>query len=53
MPKCSYCEKDYNLHKGSTLVLNSGEIKHFCSSKCRKNFRMKRRRVRWIEKDKK
>jgi ribosomal protein L24E len=53
MPKCDYCEKEYDLHKGSTLVLNSGVIKHFCSAKCRKNFNMKRRKVNWVRKKKK
>jgi len=53
MPKCSYCEKEHALFKGMTLVLNSGATKRFCSSKCRKNFEMKRRKVRWISKKKK
>lgn len=50
MPKCVYCGKDYDLHKGLTLVLKDGSIKHLCSSKCRKNMLMKRRKVRWISK---
>jgi large subunit ribosomal protein L24e len=53
MTKCSYCGKEYDFHKGLTLVLNSGEIKHFCSSKCRKNMRMGKRKTRWISKKKK
>jgi len=52
MPKCSYCGEKYDLHKGVTLVLNSGEVKHLCSSKCRKNMSLKRRKVRWVEKKK-
>jgi ribosomal protein L24E len=48
MPKCSFCGKDYDLHKGVTLVLKDGAAKHLCSSKCRKNMLMKRRKVRWI-----
>ena len=53
MPKCSYCSKVYDEHKGLTLVMNSGVINHLCSSKCRKNMEMKRRKVRWILKGKK
>jgi len=53
MPKCSYCGKMYDEHKGLSLVLVSGEVKHLCSSKCRKNLEMKRRKVRWISKSKK
>jgi len=53
MLKCSYCGKEYDIHKGVTLVLNGGGIKHLCSAKCRKNMSMKRRKVRWISKSKK
>ena len=52
MPKCVYCGKEYALHKGMTLVMNDGTVNHFCSSKCRKNMRMKRRKVKWISKKK-
>jgi ribosomal protein L24E len=48
MPKCSFCGKDYDIHKGLTYILKDGTIKHLCSSKCRKNMLMKRRKVRWI-----
>ncbi len=51
MPKCSYCGNMYDLHKGVTLVLKDGEVKYLCSSKCRKNRVMKRRKVRWITKN--
>jgi large subunit ribosomal protein L24e len=53
MPKCSYCEEDYGVPKGMTLVKTDGTIVHLCSSKCRKNMLMKRRKVRWISKTKK
>ncbi len=53
MPKCSYCGKEYDLHKGLTLVAKDGNIKHLCSSKCRKNREMKRRKIRWVSKTKK
>ena len=53
MPKCTYCGKMYNPPKGLTLIMKDGTINHFCSSKCRKNKFMKKRKVRWITKTKK
>jgi len=53
MPKCVYCGKDYEFPKGLTLVMKDGKVNHLCSSKCRKNMLMKRRKVRWISKSKK
>jgi ribosomal protein L24E len=53
MPKCVYCKKDYDIHKGLTLVMKDGKVNYLCSSKCRKNMLMKRRKVRWISKTKK
>ena len=53
MPKCVYCGKEYDVPRGLTLVKNDGTINHLCSSKCRKNMLMKRRKVRWISKKKK
>ncbi len=50
MHKCIYCGKDYPEHKGMTLVMNSGKINHLCSAKCRKNLKLKRRKVRWVSK---
>ena len=49
MVKCVFCKKDYDDHKGVTLVKNDGSINHLCSSKCRKNLLMNRRKVRWVE----
>lgn len=49
MFKCSFCKKDYDIHKGLTFILKDGTVKHLCSSKCRKNMFMKRRKVRWIK----
>ncbi len=50
MHKCSYCKREYPINQGLTLVLNNGVIMYLCSSKCRKNWLMKRRKVRWISK---
>ncbi|MCK4647532.1 50S ribosomal protein L24e [Candidatus Pacearchaeota archaeon] len=52
MPKCVYCGKMYEPPKGLTLVSKDGSVKYLCSSKCRKNMLMKRRKVRWIKKSK-
>ena len=49
MTKCFYCSKEYDIPKGLTLVMKDGTIKNLCSSKCRKNMLMKRRKVRWIK----
>jgi ribosomal protein L24E len=48
MPKCSYCKRDYSFPRGLTLIRKDGTVNHLCSSKCRKNMLMKRRKVRWI-----
>jgi len=53
MPKCVYCGKDYEFPKGLTLIGKDGSVNYLCSSKCRKNKKMKRRKVRWISKSKK
>lgn len=53
MPKCVYCGNEYEIPRGLTLVTNDGKINYLCSSKCRKNMLMKRRKVRWISKAKK
>jgi large subunit ribosomal protein L24e len=50
MQKCSYCGKEYDLPRGLTFVKVDGSIRYLCSSKCRKNMRLQRRKVRWIEK---
>jgi large subunit ribosomal protein L24e len=49
MPKCSYCGKQYEFPKGLTLVMKDGTVNYLCSSKCRKNMLMKRRKVLWIK----
>ena len=48
MTKCVYCGKDYDVPRGLTLVMKDGTINHLCSSKCRKNMLLKRRKVNWI-----
>jgi len=53
MTKCVYCGKNYESPRGLTLIMKEGVVNHLCSSKCRKNMFMKRRKVRWISKTKK
>lgn len=53
MPKCVYCGKAYEFPRGITIVTKDGSVKYLCSSKCRKNMAMKRRKVEWIRKAKK
>lgn len=53
MPKCVYCGQTYEFPRGTTLVMNNGNINYLCSSKCRKNMLMKRRKVRWVTKKRK
>lgn len=53
MSKCVYCGKEYFIPRGVSIVKNDGTVDYLCSSKCRKNMLMKRRKVRWISKNKK
>jgi len=50
MPKCVYCGKVYEFPRGLTLVTKDGVVKPLCSSKCKKNMAMKRRKVEWVRK---
>ena len=53
MPKCTFCHSQYEFPRGLTVVRGSdGMIRHFCSSKCRKNFLMGRdnKKVAWVRK---
>jgi large subunit ribosomal protein L24e len=50
MTKCVYCGKNYEIPRGLTLVMKDGSVRYLCSSKCRKNMAMKRRKVEWVRK---
>jgi len=50
MTKCIYCGKNYEIPRGLTLVMKDGTVRYLCSSKCRKNMAMKRRKVEWVRK---
>jgi len=48
MPKCTFCGKNYEIPRGVTVVESkSGNIMYYCSSKCRKNAEMKRKKRKW------
>lgn len=48
MPKCSYCSQDFEFPIGVMVVdSTTGNIKFFCSKKCRKNSEMFRRKKKW------
>lgn len=52
MPKCSFCKQGYEIPRGTTVVQKDGNIKYFCSSKCRKNSEMGRdnKKTKWVRK---
>jgi len=52
MPVCSFCGKKFERGTGKLLVLNTGKMLWFCSSKCEKNMmKLKRdpKAVKWTE----
>ncbi|MBI2046987.1 hypothetical protein HYT26_02390 [Candidatus Pacearchaeota archaeon] len=52
MPKCSICKINYEFPDGLTFVHVDGRVLHFCSSKCRKNHEMGRKKLKWVTKQK-
>jgi large subunit ribosomal protein L24e len=50
VPKCVYCGKTYEFPRGLTYITKDGNVKYLCSSKCKKNMKMKRRKVEWVRK---
>jgi len=54
MPTCIFCKKNYSEHKGLTIFTLEGKSLSFCSSKCRRNFNLKRdpRKTNWVKREK-
>ena len=52
MPTCHFCREAYNFPNGISVVQKDGNIRYFCSSKCRKNSEMGRdnKKVKWVRK---
>ncbi|OYT43470.1 MAG: 50S ribosomal protein L24e [Candidatus Aenigmarchaeota archaeon ex4484_56] len=51
MTKCFYCNGTLKKGKGVMFVDTKGKIYYFCSSKCRKNHNLKRKRRKWAKED--
>lgn len=54
MVTCSFCKENYEIPRGMTVVQKDASVKHYCSSKCRKNAEMGRisKKVKWVKKSK-
>jgi large subunit ribosomal protein L24e len=48
--KCIFCSKPQEPGKGVILAMNDGKIIYFCSSKCKKNYKMGRnpKKTGWV-----
>ena len=52
MVKCTFCGKNIEQGTGKMLVLNTGDIRYYCSNKCEKNqMKLKRnpKNLKWTE----
>jgi large subunit ribosomal protein L24e len=47
--KCIFCSKLQQPGQGIILALNDGRVLYFCSSKCRRNFKLRRdpKKIKW------
>jgi len=50
--QCIFCSKDIEIGTGFRIIGDLGNIKSFCSRKCRRNLELKRvpKNVNWIRK---
>ena len=52
MAKCTFCGSNIEQGTGKMLVLNTGDVKYYCSNKCEKNHtKLKRlpRDTKWTQ----
>jgi large subunit ribosomal protein L24e len=51
MPKCTFCGGAILEHRGKIFVKITGQVMHFCNSKCQKNFAKGRsaKKLKWTE----
>ena len=50
MPVCSFCKESYEFPSGTSVVQKDGNVRYYCSSKCRKNslkLRRDSRKLKW------
>ncbi|UCD20967.1 MAG: 50S ribosomal protein L24e [archaeon] len=49
MAKCTFCRKEAEQGRGIYFVTDDGKTFYFCSSKCRRNFKLgrKARKIKW------
>lgn len=54
MPTCSFCKRNYDIHRGLTVFNVDGKSLYYCSSKCRKNANLGRdpKKVNWVRRSK-
>lgn len=47
--KCVFCSKSQEPGKGIIFVYSDNRVIYFCSSKCRRNFKLKRdpKKIKW------
>jgi large subunit ribosomal protein L24e len=47
--KCVFCGKPQQPGIGTILAYNDGRVVYFCSSKCRRNYKLRRdpKRIKW------
>jgi large subunit ribosomal protein L24e len=50
--RCVFCNKLQQPGQGIIFVYSDGRVVYFCSSKCRRNYRMKRdpKKIKWAQK---
>ena len=55
MAKCSFCDTEMVKGTGKLLIQRTGKLAYYCSSKCEKNSKLKRKpqRQAWVKKKKK